>query len=52
MTDMVKLTGYERDLLLCLINVVEASEWDAGDYNFTQRQFNALQRAKQKLKQE
>lgn len=46
---MVKLSGYECGLLLQLIRIVEASEWDAGDYCFTQRQFDALQRVKQKL---
>lgn len=46
---LVKLTAQERSLLVHLIHAVEVSEWDAGDYNLSQRQFNALQNAKKKL---
>lgn len=46
---MVKLTGFERAQLLKLIAACEASEWSDGDYCLTQRQFDALLRAKQKL---
>lgn len=46
-----KLNNHERALLIQLINIVEASEWSSGDYNFTQNQFNILQRAKLKLEQ-
>ena len=49
MATNIKLTDGERDLLVQLIRAVEASEWSAGDYNFTQAQFNSLQRAKAKL---
>lgn len=49
MATAIKLTEGERDLLVQFIRAVEASEWSDGDYNFTQAQFNALQRAKAKL---
>ena len=48
-TRSVKLTDVERGLLMKLIDIVEATEWDAGDYCLTQGQFNALQRARDKL---
>lgn len=46
---VVRLTMPERNQLLRLIHIVEASEWDAGDYNLTQRQFDTLQSVKTKL---
>lgn len=45
----ISLTDTERRLIVLLINIVEATEWDAGHYCLTQRQFDALQRAKSKL---
>jgi hypothetical protein len=45
----IDLTPAQCRLLYQLINIVEASEWNAGDYCFSQQQFDALQRAKEKL---
>lgn len=49
MATAIKLTEGERDLLVQLIRAVQASEWSAGDYCFSQMQFNSLLRAKAKL---
>jgi DNA-binding CsgD family transcriptional regulator len=49
MTKSIELTDAERRLLARLIHIVEASEWQAGDYCLTARQFDVLQRAKEKL---
>lgn len=46
----VKLTSAERDILVRLINIAEATEWDAGDYCLTQREFNTMLRASAKLR--
>lgn len=51
MTKAVKLTDAEKTLLCALIAAMEASEWDAGDYCFTQSQFDALLNAKRKLQE-
>lgn len=48
-TRAIKLTDAERALIARLIDIVEATEWDAGDYCLTRSQFDALQRARAKL---
>lgn len=46
----LKLTGAQRRLLVCLIDIMAAGEWSAGDYCFNQQQFDALQRARDELR--
>ena len=48
-TNVPGFTAAEGRLLVRLINIVEATEWDAGDYCLTQQEFDTLQRAKNKL---